>query len=123
MRASYLASLFEAQKPNLSDFSNRNPSGDIITTPTLDPLALDAPSIYTRHDLTETWHISIGAPGAGVNSATNFANTYHLMEFLGLYRMLNVPSLVPHLASLPVKFGLLKSDCKGYLVSTHTVYA
>ena len=49
MRASYSTSLLEAWKPNLSDFSNRTPSGDIITTPIPNPLILDTLSTYKRY--------------------------------------------------------------------------
>ena len=75
MRAPYSTLLFEAQKPNLRDFYNSNHSGDIITTPILDPLILDAPSTYTRHFLTITGHIPLGTPGSRVNLATKSANT------------------------------------------------
>ena len=75
MIASYSASLLEAWKPSLSDFSNRNPSGDIIITPTSDPLALDALSTYTCYDLTKTWHTPTETPSASVNLATKSANT------------------------------------------------
>ena len=72
--ALYLASLLEAQKPNLNDFSNRNPSGDSIMILAPDPLALDALSANTRHILTKTWHTPMETPCASVNSATKSTN-------------------------------------------------
>lgn len=95
---SYSAWLLEAWKPNLSDFSNMNPSGDIITIsiPILDPFTLDAPSTNTHYGWIETCHTPSVTPSAGVNSATKSANTRPLIEILSLYCISNVPSLIPH---------------------------
>lgn len=35
--------------------------------------------------------------------------------------MSNTPSLAPHFAILPMKSNLLKKECKGYSIRTHTV--
>ena len=75
INALYSASLLEARKPNLNDFSNLNPSWDIITILTPNPLALDAPSTNTCHGQTKTWHTLAKTTGASVNSATKSTNT------------------------------------------------
>lgn len=117
--ASYSTSLLEARKPNLNDFSNFSLLGDIITIPTPDPLVLNTLFTKTCQRRTKTWHTPAETPGAGVNSAIKSANTWPLMEFLGLFRMSNVRSLVPHLAILLVKSDLFQSDCRGNSISTH----
>lgn len=121
--ASYLASLLEAWKPNLSDYANLNPSGVIVMTPAPDPLTFDAPSTKTCHGCTKTWHTLKVTPSVGMNFATNFANTWPLIEFLDLYQISNVPSLVPHFFILPINSDLYKSSCRGYSVSTQTMWA
>lgn len=60
--ASYSASLLEARKPNLNDFSNFSLLGDIITIPTPDPLVLNTPFTKTCQRRTKTWHTPVETP-------------------------------------------------------------
>ena len=46
-KASYSASLFVAEKPNLNDFSMVSFLGEIRTSPTPEPLWFALPSTYT----------------------------------------------------------------------------
>ena len=55
--ASYLASLFVAEKSNLKDFSTMTFSGDIRTSSIPEPFWFDAPSTYTSQGKMPCWEI------------------------------------------------------------------
>ena len=91
-RASYLASLFVAEKPNLSDFFMVIISGEIKISPTPEPLWFAAPSTYTfQHvgpyreivptDFSSMFCVPTSSSNDGLaNSATKSARTWPLMK-------------------------------------------
>ena len=113
-KASYLASLFVAENPSLSDFSMVILLGETRTSPTLKPLWFVAPSTYTfQHtgpykeilptDFSSMSCVSATSSNEGsANSATKSARTWPLMEVRGMYLMSKASRIVPHFAILPV---------------------
>ena len=87
-KASYSASLFVAEKSNLSDFSMVSFSGEIRTSPTLEPLWFAAPSMYTFQnkgscreivptDFPSMFYVvNISSNGGSVNLAIKSARTW-----------------------------------------------
>ena len=113
-RASYLVSLFVAEKFSLNDFSIVIFSEDTRTNPTLDPFWFIAPSTYTLQDKGSYREImptdfpsmprfSASATNRdSTNSTTRFARTWPLTEVRGMYLMSKAPRIVPHLAIIPM---------------------
>ena len=104
-KTSYSTSLFVAKKPNLSDFYMMSFSGEIRTSPTLEPLWFAAPSMYTfknEGSCREIVPTDFPSMFCVVNSATRSASTWPLTEVWGMYLMSKAPKTVPHFAILPV---------------------
>ena len=113
-KASYLTSLFMAEKPNLNDFSMLSFSSETRTSPISNPLWFAAPSTYTFQyngsygvieptDFSSKCYASISLSyGASMNSTTKFARTWPLTEVQGMYLMSKAPRIVPHLTTFPV---------------------
>ena len=112
--ASYSASLFVVEKPNLKDFSMVIFSEDTRTSPTPDPCQFAAPSTYTSQgvehwiEITPTDFSSMPCfstfifSGHSANSVTRSARTCPFIEVRGMYFISKAPRIVPHLATLPV---------------------
>ena len=113
-KASYSASLFVVENPNLKDFSMVIFSGDTKTSPTPAPRWFAALSTYTFYD--EVSYVEIrptdlssmpcyftsASSGSSANSTTGSARTWPFTEVRGIYLMSKAPRIVPHLAILPV---------------------
>ena len=112
--ASYSASLFMAEKPNLKDFSIVILSGDIRTSPTLDPLWFTAPSTYTFQDKGSYKEIApidfpfmfclstLSYNGVSTNLATRLAKTWPITKVRGMYLISKASRIEPHLEILPM---------------------
>ena len=102
-KASYSASLFVAEKPNLNDFSMVSFLGEIRTSPTPEPLWFAAPSTYTFQNKGYCREIvptdfpsmfcvvDISSNRGSVNLATKSASTWPLTKVRDMYLMSKTP--------------------------------
>ena len=111
-KASYSASLFVAENPNLSDFSMVSFSGETKTNPTPEPLWFATPSTYTfqtggsyREIVSINFPsmffvVDISSNACLANSAIRSTSTWPLTKVRGMYFMSKAPRTVPHFAIL-----------------------
>lgn len=115
--ASYSASLFEAEKPNLMDCFSLSPEGDMRTTLASSLFFFEDPTTYIIH-VSPFLMLSVSRLLYLGSLMMKSTNTWPLRLCRGLYSIPNLPSSMAHLTNRPERSNICKTTYIGWSVRT-----